>query len=117
MNQAEEIENLTPDSATVSPSGSLFVIDGRVQLRTLTRIRWIAIIGQLMALFWVQFGLNWSLPINFALLVVGISVLLNLVMTLFLAILVLPTLRELNLRCVPTFSNRVESEYLHNLYM
>ncbi|MFL2654857.1 MAG: ActS/PrrB/RegB family redox-sensitive histidine kinase [Alphaproteobacteria bacterium] len=81
MNQAEEIENLTPDAATVSPSGSLFVIDGRVQLRTLTRIRWIAVIGQLMALFWVQFGLNWSLPINSALLVVGISVLLNLVMT------------------------------------
>ena len=81
MNQDQAKKKLTPDAPIVSSSGSLIVIDGRVQLRTLTRIRWMAVIGQLMALFWVQFGLDWSLPINSALLVVGVSVLLNLVMT------------------------------------
>lgn len=54
---------------------------GRVRLRTLTRIRWVAIFGQLGALFVVRFGLGWSLPMDAALAVVGASVLLNLVIT------------------------------------
>ncbi|MBM3558472.1 MAG: ActS/PrrB/RegB family redox-sensitive histidine kinase [Alphaproteobacteria bacterium] len=51
---------------------------GRVSLRTLTAIRWIAIAGQLAALVVVRYGLGWDLPIAPALAVVAASVLLNL---------------------------------------
>ena len=55
--------------------------EGRVRLRTLTRIRWVAIAGQLAALFLVRFGLDWPLPMDAALAAVGVSVVLNLIMT------------------------------------
>ncbi|MGE0256430.1 MAG: ActS/PrrB/RegB family redox-sensitive histidine kinase [Alphaproteobacteria bacterium] len=51
---------------------------GRVSLRTLTAIRWIAIAGQIAALVVVRYGLGWALPIAPALAVVAASVLLNL---------------------------------------
>jgi len=62
-------------------AGPLLGTGGRVRLRTLTRIRWVAIAGQLAALFLVRFGLDWPLPMDAALTVVGVSVVLNLVMT------------------------------------
>ena len=51
---------------------------GRVSLRTLTAIRWIAIAGQVTALVVVRYGLGWELPIVPALAAVAASVLLNL---------------------------------------
>jgi len=54
---------------------------GRVRLRTLTRIRWIAIVGQLAALIVVRYGLDWPLPMAAALTVIGVSMVLNLAMT------------------------------------
>ena len=81
MNEAETTEAL-PSAATPSDApGPLPDALGRVRLRTLTRIRWAAIVGQLAALFLVRFGLNWPLPMDAALAVVGVSVVLNLVMT------------------------------------
>lgn len=53
--------------------------DGRVTLRTLILIRWIAIIGQLATVLAVQFWLKHDLPIGPALAAIGASVLLNLV--------------------------------------
>jgi two-component system sensor histidine kinase RegB len=80
MNQAEttDLETSVPSSAAAS--GPLLEFGGRVRLRTLTRIRWVAIAGQLAALFLVRFGLDWQLPMDAALAVVGVSVVLNLVM-------------------------------------
>lgn len=81
MNQAETTDPNSPASLPVAMSSQLPDAEGRVRLRTLTRIRWVAIAGQLAALFLVRFGLDWSLPMNAALAVVGASVVLNLVMT------------------------------------
>ncbi len=53
----------------------------QVRLRTLVRIRWIAIAGQLLALLVVRFGLDWPLPIDAALGAIAASVLLNVAMT------------------------------------
>ena len=55
---------------------------GRVSLRTLTFIRWVAIAGQLAALLVVHYGLGFALPLLPALAVVGASVLLNLLVSL-----------------------------------
>ncbi|MDA1323952.1 MAG: ActS/PrrB/RegB family redox-sensitive histidine kinase [Proteobacteria bacterium] len=49
----------------------------RIQLRTLALIRWVAILGQLVALLVVHFGLDFGLPILAALAVVAVSALFN----------------------------------------
>ncbi|MBX6320699.1 MAG: ActS/PrrB/RegB family redox-sensitive histidine kinase [Rhodospirillaceae bacterium] len=51
---------------------------GRVRLRTLIVIRWVAIAGQLAALLIVRFGLGYALPLAPTLGVVAASALLNL---------------------------------------
>lgn len=63
---------------------------GRVRLQTLVLLRWIAIIGQLLAILFVHFGLNFKLPLLPALTVVGISALLNIVL-----FMVYPTAKRL----------------------
>jgi two-component system sensor histidine kinase RegB len=50
---------------------------GRVQLRTLALIRWVAIAGQAAALMVVHFGLGYSLPLLPALATVCVSALFN----------------------------------------
>ena len=69
-------------SGGVAPGDWRGGFDGRVRLRTLVLIRWIAVIGQLLALLFVQFGLAFRVPLAAGLAVVGVSVLLNLVLTL-----------------------------------
>lgn len=54
------------------------VARGRVRLRTLAFIRWVAIAGQAATLLVVHLGLGYSLPIWPALLMVGASALVNL---------------------------------------
>jgi hypothetical protein len=54
---------------------------GRISLRTLVPIRWVAIAGQALTILIVHFGLGFSLPLVPALSVVGGSVLLNVVLT------------------------------------
>jgi two-component system sensor histidine kinase RegB len=51
---------------------------GRVSLRTLILIRWIAVIGQAVTLLIVHFALGFVLPLGIALCVVGVSALINL---------------------------------------
>lgn len=60
------------------PAPPSFAFQGRIQVRTLATIRWIAIAGQVASLFVVHFGLGYSLPIGPALAVVCASVLVNL---------------------------------------
>ena len=55
---------------------------GRISLRTLVPIRWVAIAGQALTILIVHFGLGFSLPLIPALGVVGGSVLLNVVLIL-----------------------------------
>ena len=38
-------------------------MSGRVRLQTLVLLRWIAIVGQLLAILFVHFGLNFRLPL------------------------------------------------------
>jgi two-component system, sensor histidine kinase RegB len=55
---------------------------GRISLRTLVPIRWVAIAGQALTLLIVHYGLGFALPLASALSVVGASVLLNVVLIL-----------------------------------
>lgn len=54
-------------------------LDGRVTLRTLILIRWIAVVGQLATVVIVQWVLAFPLPLGPVLAAVGASVLLNIV--------------------------------------
>ena len=55
---------------------------GQIRARTLTLIRWVAITGQTVALVVVHYGLGFSLPIGWALAIVGVSALINLAVTM-----------------------------------
>ena len=55
---------------------------GRVRLRTLSNLRWLAIAGQSAALFLVYFALGYPLPITYCLGAIGASVVLNIVLAL-----------------------------------
>jgi two-component system sensor histidine kinase RegB len=55
---------------------------GRVRLRTLSNLRWLAIGGQSAALFVVQFGLGFKVPLIPCTIAVASSVVFNLVLTL-----------------------------------
>lgn len=55
---------------------------GQIRARTLILIRWVAIAGQTMALVVVHYGLGFSLPIGWALAIVGVSALINLAVTM-----------------------------------
>jgi two-component system sensor histidine kinase RegB len=55
--------------------------NGRVSLRTLILIRWVAVIGQVVTLLTVHFALGFVLPLEIALCVVGVSALINIANT------------------------------------
>ncbi|MEO1223725.1 MAG: ActS/PrrB/RegB family redox-sensitive histidine kinase [Pseudomonadota bacterium] len=50
---------------------------GRISLRTLMLIRWVAIVGQLVAVLAVYVGFDYDLPLVPALAIIGVSVLVN----------------------------------------
>ncbi len=50
---------------------------GRVRLRTLSNLRWLAIAGQSAALFVVRFGLDYRLPIVKCAIAIALSIILN----------------------------------------
>jgi len=55
---------------------------GRVRLRTLSNLRWMAVAGQSAALFLVYFALSYSLPILYCAVAIAISAGLNVVLAL-----------------------------------
>ncbi len=57
-------------------------VDSRLRLHTIVRLRWIAVLGQLVAICVVYFGLGFRLPIGACLTVIALSAWLN----VFLAI-------------------------------
>jgi len=54
--------------------------ESRLRLQTLTRLRWVAVAGQLVTVLSVHFALGFQLPLLACLAVIGMSALLNLVM-------------------------------------
>jgi two-component system sensor histidine kinase RegB len=63
------------DASRYAPPGT--IAGGRVRLRTLIIIRWVAITGQLTALLVVQFGFGYPVPLPAALAAVTVSVVVN----------------------------------------
>src|SRR5215468_12480092 len=59
------------------PAQATTVAGGRVRLRTLIIIRWVAIIGQALALLVVNFGLGYPVPLLAALATVAVSAIIN----------------------------------------
>ncbi len=55
---------------------------GRLRLRTLVLLRWIAIAGQTAAIVVVKFGLGYELPLALCLTVIGVSAASNMLLTL-----------------------------------
>ncbi len=55
---------------------------GRVRLRTLSNLRWLAIAGQSAALFLVYFALGYSLPIWYCVIAIAVSAALNTLLAL-----------------------------------
>ncbi|MGH6829448.1 MAG: ActS/PrrB/RegB family redox-sensitive histidine kinase, partial [Rhizomicrobium sp.] len=55
---------------------------GRVRLRTLSNLRWLAIAGQSAALFLVYFAFGYNLPLGYCGLAIGASAVLNVVLAL-----------------------------------
>ena len=78
-------------------------VDSRLRIYTIVRLRWIAVLGQLVAICVVSFGLGFSLPIGMCLIVIALSAWLN----VFLAIRY-PARHRLSVgsppRCSPTTS-------------
>ena len=52
-------------------------VDSRLRIYTIVRLRWIAVLGQLVAICGVSFGLGFSLPIGMCLIVIAVSAWLN----------------------------------------
>lgn len=55
---------------------------GRVRLRTLSNLRWLAVAGQSVALFLVYFALGYSLPILYCSVAIAVSATLNILLAL-----------------------------------
>ena len=55
---------------------------GRVRLRTLSNLRWLAVAGQSATLFLVHFGLNYRLPFVSCIIAIALSALLNVVLAI-----------------------------------
>lgn len=55
---------------------------GRVRLRTLSNLRWLAIAGQSAALFIVYFAFGYSLPLGYCAIAIAASAILNVVLAL-----------------------------------
>jgi two-component system, sensor histidine kinase RegB len=66
---------VTIDSAR--PTQTTTMAGGRVRLRTLIVIRWVAIIGQALALLVVNFGFGYPVPLLAALATVAVSAVIN----------------------------------------
>ena len=55
---------------------------GRVRLRTLSNLRWLAVAGQSAALFLVYFALGYALPLAYCAIAIAVSAALNIVLAL-----------------------------------
>ena len=75
----EKARGAKPRVYYASPTGAE---RGRVRLRTLSNLRWLAIAGQSVALFLVYFALGYRLPLIYCVAAIAASVVLNIVLAL-----------------------------------
>ncbi len=79
---------LSTDTQTKPAKRRLYVASptgaerGRVRLRTLSNLRWLAIAGQSAALFLVYFAFGYSLPLGYCAIAIAVSAVLNIVLAL-----------------------------------
>ena len=66
----------------VLPRHRLQASTSRLRLQTLTRLRWIAVAGQLVVVLGTHFGLGFRLPIGFCLATIGLSIIVGTVLRL-----------------------------------
>ncbi len=57
-----------------------FISHSHLRLRTIVRLRWIAILGQLVTVIIVYFGFGFTFPLYLALVTIGLSALVNMVL-------------------------------------
>jgi len=69
------------ESRAPAPIPSVWSATSRVRVRTLVLLRWLAIVGQTVAVLFVRYGLEVEFPLNWALAAIGVSVVVNLVLT------------------------------------
>ncbi len=72
----------TRDARLEAPLPSFWSAQSRVRVRTLILLRWLAIFGQAAAVLFVRFGLDVEFPVFWALAAIGVSVILNIVLSL-----------------------------------
>lgn len=66
------------------PVSQFFGIDSRnLRIETLTRLRWLALFGQLVTVLAIAYGLRFHIPLHWCLLVISASVVLNVVVDLY----------------------------------
>lgn len=71
-------QNLTPDQSTPASDAGI----GMLRLRTLVRLRWLAIVGQAVAVLGVHFLLGFPLPLGLCLAAIAFSAWLNIFLTI-----------------------------------
>ncbi|MBL8548049.1 MAG: ActS/PrrB/RegB family redox-sensitive histidine kinase [Hyphomonadaceae bacterium] len=69
------------ETRPLAPIPSFWSATSRVRVRTLVLLRWLAIVGQTVAVLFVRYVLDVEFPLEWALAAVGISVAVNLVLT------------------------------------
>lgn len=60
-----------------APLLGLWTVTSRVRVRTLILLRWLAVVGQTIAVLFVRYGLNVEFPFDWALAAIAVSVALN----------------------------------------
>jgi two-component system sensor histidine kinase RegB len=86
LRQNEEASTVSIDDSTKSrfgggpPALSQRFLHGRLRLRTLVLIRWIAVVGQTLTVLAVHFGLEYSLPLVACLTVIAATAVSNLLL-------------------------------------
>lgn len=77
-NDVTPLIDLAPEG--LAGVGSVF---GRTRVRTLVSLRWVAVIGQVLAVLFVHFGLGYKLPLSGCLAVISASAWVNVILTAF----------------------------------
>ncbi len=70
------------DPSLEAPLPGFWQAQSRVRVRTLLLLRWLAILGQSSAVLFVRYGLDMEFPVFWALGAIGVSVALNIVLSL-----------------------------------
>ena len=70
-----------PEEVNFVQDFSRVLLRNPIRLRTLVRLRWLAVIGQALAVLLVWFGLGYKLPLSFCLAVIALSAWVNILIS------------------------------------